>query len=125
DTTILTRAGLDFVQLPPRLNEPHADPDRVETALPEPLEEAALTAALDAFEPDLVVFDTHAPMRVVRHVATIGARAVLVLRELRAEALRSFVASGAPLWFDRIVVPHDPGEVDLGPLAEAAVALVK
>lgn len=124
DTSMLTRAKLDHVQLPPRLNEPHADPDRVSTALPEPLEEAALTAALDVFAPDLVVFDTHAPMRVVRHVTAIGARVVLVLRELRPEALRSFAASGAPLAFDRIVVPHDTGEVDLRALADAPVSLV-
>ena len=124
DTSMLTRAGLDHVQLPSRLNEPHADPDRALTALPEPLEEAALAAALDVFGPDLVVFDTHAPMRVVRHVASIGARAVLVLRELRPEALRSFARSGALLAFDRIVVPHDPGEVDLDALGEAPVALV-
>jgi radical SAM protein with 4Fe4S-binding SPASM domain len=124
DTSILSRAGLDYVQLPPRLGEPHADPDRVSTALPEPLEEAALAATLDAFEPDLVVFDTHAPMRVVAHVGSLGARSVLVLRELRPEALRAFAASGAPQAFDRIVVPHDPGEVDLSALDGAPVALV-
>lgn len=59
DTSLLAGAQLDHVQLPPRLVEPHADPDRVRTALPEPIEEAALTAALDVFAPDLVVFDTH------------------------------------------------------------------
>jgi radical SAM protein with 4Fe4S-binding SPASM domain len=116
-------AGLDFVQLPPRLHEPHADPERVHTALPEPLEEAALVAALTAFAPDLVVFDTHAPVRVVRQVAALGARAVLVLRELRPEVLRAQVASGALLVFDRIVVPHDPGEVDLAAFGELPVTL--
>jgi radical SAM protein with 4Fe4S-binding SPASM domain len=123
DTSLLARAKLDFVQLPPRLLEPHADPERCEAALPEPIEEAALRAALDAFAPDLVVFDTHAPMRVVRHATSIGARTVLVLRELRPEALRSFVSSGAPLAFDRIVVPHDEGEVDLALLEAAPVAV--
>jgi radical SAM protein with 4Fe4S-binding SPASM domain len=124
DTSMIARAGLDFVQLPPRLAEPHADPDRARIALPEPLEEGVLVAALEAFRPDLVVFDTHAPIRIVRHVAKLGARAVLVLRELRAEALRSFVKSGAALEFDRIVVPQEPGEMDLTPLAGLPVALV-
>jgi len=124
DTTMLSKAKLDFVQLPPRLNEPHADPDRCLLALPEALEETALASALDAFEPDLVVFDTHAPMSLVRYTATIGARAVLVLRELRPEALRSFVASGAATSFDRIVLPHEPGEVDVEPLDGAPVVLV-
>ncbi|HEX4418147.1 MAG TPA: glycosyltransferase [Kofleriaceae bacterium] len=123
DPSLLVRAGIDFVQLPPRLNEPHADPARVHTALPEPLEEAALVAALTAFAPDLVVFDTHAPIRVVRRVAALGARAVLVLRELRPAALRAFVASGAGLAFDRIVVPHDPGEVDLAAFGALPVIL--
>lgn len=124
DTSLLCAAKLDFVQLPPRLAEPHADPDRCTTALPEPIEEAALVAALDVFAPDLVVFDTHAPMRLVRHATSMGARVVLVLRELRPEAMRAFAASGAHLAFDRIVVPHDPGEVDLTPLGGAAVSLV-
>ncbi len=123
DTTLLARAGLDFVQLPPRLAEPHADPDRVRTALPEPLEEAALTAAFTAFRPDLVVFDTHAPMRVVRAVTAMGARSVLVLRELRPEALRAVVANGSLAQFDRVVVPHDAREVDVAAFGEAAVML--
>ena len=119
DTSMLTRAKLDFVAFPARLHEPHADPTRVRTALPPTVEEAALLAALQVFAPDLVVFDTHAPMAVVRELAHLGehgARAVLVLRELRADALRAFVASGAPAWFDRIVVPHEPHEVDMRPL---------
>lgn len=123
DPSLLVAAGLDFIQLPPRLHEPHADPLRVHAALPEPLEEAALVAALTAFAPDLVVFDTHAPMRVVRHVAELGARAVLVLRELRPEALGALVASGALLAFDRIVVPHDPDEVELAAFGELPVTL--
>jgi radical SAM protein with 4Fe4S-binding SPASM domain len=125
DTSFIANAGLDFVQLPPRLaGEPHADPERVCTALPQPLEEAVLVAALDAFTPDLVVFDTHAPMRLVDHAATLGARAVLVLRELRPEALRSFAASAVALAFDRIVVPHEPGDMDLAPLADLPFELV-
>lgn len=113
DTTLLRRAGLDFVRLPPRLAEPHADPDRVRRALPEPYEHAALCAALDVFRPDLLVFDTHAPLALARHAASLGARSALILRELRPEALASFLASSAPAVFDRIVVPHEPGEVDL------------
>ncbi|HWO18735.1 MAG TPA: glycosyltransferase [Kofleriaceae bacterium] len=123
DTTLLERAGLDFVQLPPRLDEPHTDPERARTALPAPLEEAALIAAFEAFGPDLVVFDTHAPMRVVHRLAALGARCVLVLRELRPEVLRAFVTSGAPLAFDRIVVPHEPGELPLEALGEAPAVL--
>jgi radical SAM protein with 4Fe4S-binding SPASM domain len=117
DTTLLARAGIDFVALPPRLGEPHADPDRSRRALPDPLEQAALAAALTVFGPDLVVFDTHAPLPLARHAASIGARAVLVQRELRPEALRAFLASAAPAAFDRIVVPHPRGEVDLAPFA--------
>ncbi|HEU4726927.1 MAG TPA: glycosyltransferase [Kofleriaceae bacterium] len=121
DPSLLVRSGIDFVQLPPRLVEPHADPRRVHGALPEPLEEAALSAALAAFAPDLVVFDTHAPARVVERVAALGARAVLVLRELRPEALRRLVGGGALAMFDRIVVPHEPGEVDLAAFGELPV----
>lgn len=44
DVSLLVASGIDFVQLPPRLDEPHADPRRVHAALPGPLEEAALIA---------------------------------------------------------------------------------
>jgi len=124
DASLVGDAGLDFVQLPPRLNEPHVDPARARTALPEPVEEAALVAVLETFRPDLVVFDTHAPIRVVHRVTARGARSVLVLRELRPEALRSFAAGSAPLAFDRIVVPHEPGDMDLAPLVGLPIALV-
>ena len=123
DTSTLSRAGFDFVRFPPSLAEPHADPDRVRRALPAPLEHAALAAALDAFGPDLVVFDTHAPLALARHAAAIGARAVLVQRELRPEAFAAFLASAAPATFDRIVVPHDPGEVDLRGTAHLPVTV--
>jgi len=103
DTTLLD--GLDWVALPPRLNEPHADPTRARTSLPEPHEEAAILAAIEAFSPHLVVFDTHAPMRVV---SALRCRSVLVFREQRPEPTAAFAASGAPTFFDRVLVPHDP-----------------
>lgn len=124
DTSMLAAARLDHVRFPPRLDEPHADPERVHHALPPRLEEDAFFAALAAFAPDLVVFDTHPPLGVVTRLATIGARAVLVQRELRPEALRAFVASGAAILFDRIVVPHDAGEVDLASYDGAPAVLV-
>ncbi|MCL2447648.1 MAG: hypothetical protein FWD17_01740, partial [Polyangiaceae bacterium] len=113
DTTMIERAGFDFVGFPARLGEPHADPRRVRRALPGPLEHAAQGAALRVFRPDAVVFDTHAPIPLARYAAEIGARTVLIQREIRPEALEAFLASEAVSAFDRIVVPHEPGEVDL------------
>ncbi|MBS2020018.1 MAG: glycosyltransferase [Deltaproteobacteria bacterium] len=125
DVSMLEREGIDFVRVPPRLGEPHADPARVEASLDELEEEAVLFGALDAFAPHVVVFDTHAPLRVVRHATSIGARTVLVLRELRDEAMRSFARSAAALAFDRIVVPHEPGDVDLSPLVDAGAPVIE
>ncbi len=124
DLTLLERAGLDYVQLPPRLAEPHAEVTRVTSALPEPVEEAALDAIFAAFKPDLVVFDTHAPMRVVEWLTASGVRSVLVQRELRPDALRSFLAKGLALGFDQIVVPHDASEVDAAVYGDTPVELV-
>ena len=124
DTSLLERAGIDHVQLPPRLLEPHADPARVHAALPEPLEEAALLAVFRAFSPDLVVFDTHAPMRVVRELTAANIRSVLVQRELRPEVLRSLVAKDTLLAFDRVIVPHDASEIDPSAFGDAVVELV-
>jgi radical SAM protein with 4Fe4S-binding SPASM domain len=123
DTSLLKRARLDFVSVPPRLAEPHADPDRVRRALPAPLEHAALAAALGAFRPDLIVFDTHAPIALARYATSIGARTLLVQRELRPRTLEAFFAGEAPLAFDRIVVPHEPDEVDLGGAQHLPVAV--
>lgn len=123
ETAVLEREGLDFIRFPARLAEPHADPTRVETALPDDEEHAAFEAALGAFAPDVVVFDTHAPPRLVAHASSLGARTVLVLRELRAEALSALLASGAVAAFDRVVVPHEAGEVDLGPLEAAGLSV--
>jgi len=113
DTSRVEAAGFDFVQFPPRLAEPHADPHRARSGLPEDLSNAALLGAFEAFRPDLVVFDTHAPAAVVRGAAALGARTVLVLRELRPKAFREFLSGKAADDFDRIVVPHGPGEVSL------------
>ena len=124
DTSLLRRADLDFVQLPPRLGEPHADPDRSRVALPEPLERAALDGVFAAFAPDLVVFDTHAPMHAVRALHERGARSVLVLRELRPDALRAFIARGDARWFARIIVPHDASDLDTSALAGLPYELV-
>jgi radical SAM protein with 4Fe4S-binding SPASM domain len=121
DTSRLEAEGIDFVRLPPRLADPHADPDRVRRSLPSPLEHAALAGALRAFRPDLVVFDTHAPPALARFAAAVGARTVLVQRELRRRDLAAFFAGEAPLAFDRIVVPHDPSEVDLSGAAHLPV----
>lgn len=124
DTSLLESRGLDFVAFPPRVTEPHADPGRATRALPDALEEAAILAALRAFGADLVVFDTHAPMKVVRELPSLGARAVLVLRELRPEAMRSLISSDALRWFDRVIVPHEPDEVDASELARVAPTVV-
>ncbi len=114
DVSMLERAGLDYVRLPPRAAEPHADPGRCRRALFGPLERAALAAVYETFAPDLAAFDTHAPPWLVEHAAALGARTAFVLRELRPAALSAWLASPEALGFDRIVVPHEPGEVDLG-----------
>lgn len=116
--------GIDYVQLPPRLDEPHADPARIREALAPPHEHAALIAIFEAFAPHLVIFDTHAPPRVVRALAERGIRSTLVLRELRPEVVRGLVGSGSLLAFDRIVVPHEPDEFDTSPLADLPVDVV-
>ena len=124
DTRLLEDTGLDYVKFPPRLAEPHADPSRAAIALPEPLDEAALEGAIAAFAPDLVVFDTHAPLALVRRLRDKSARTVLVLREVRPDALRSFAAKGGTEAFDRIVVPQEAGDMDLSVLAGAPVERV-
>jgi radical SAM protein with 4Fe4S-binding SPASM domain len=112
DASMLEREGLDFVQLPPRLAEPHVAPRRALVALPEGLHHRAFEAVVEAFDPQLVVFDTHAPPRLVVHASRRGARTALVQRELRPAALAAFLRGPAALWFDRIVMPHDAGEID-------------
>lgn len=114
DTSLLRRAGLDHVRLPPRLGEPHASPERALRSLDEGLERAAACAVLDAFEPELVAFDTHPPAWLVHHARGLRARVALVLRELRPEHRDRLLRGPLALRFDRILVPHEPDEVDEG-----------
>lgn len=112
DPTLLSDHGFDFVHLPPRAGEPHADPWRAWTGLPDELDTIAVLAALEAFGPDLVVFDTHAPAALVEAVTALGARTALILRELRPEVMAGFLAGPAARAFDTILLPHDADEVD-------------
>ncbi len=113
DVSMLRAEGLAYVQLPPRLSEPHLDPTRARRALPVHLEHEAQSSVIEAFGPELVVFDTHAPRPVAARAAALGARCVLVLRELRPEALLSWLRSPAARLFHRIVFPHAPDEIDV------------
>jgi glycosyltransferase involved in cell wall biosynthesis/MoaA/NifB/PqqE/SkfB family radical SAM enzyme/predicted glycosyltransferase len=113
DCRLLRACGLDYVQFPLRLDEPHADPDRATAGLPAELDAAAQCGALRAFAPDLVVFDTHAPWPLVQCARGLGARSVLVLRELKPEAWSRLFGRFAPWAFDRIVIPHEPGDIDV------------
>ncbi len=112
DVSLLEREGIDYVQVPPRLAEPHADPERALRGFPEDLDHAAALAVLETFRPDLAVFDTHAPVPVVRGAGDLGARRALILRELRPAAMRRFWDGVASLEFDRILLPHEPEEID-------------
>ncbi len=111
DPQLLRDDGFDFVHLPPRLSEPHADPTRASTGLPDDLDSLAVLAALEVFRPDLVVFDTHAPPGLVEATTALGARAVLVLRELRPDVMDRWLASPAAGAFDQLLVPHGEDEV--------------
>lgn len=111
DPRLLRDHGFDFVHLPPRCNEPHADPRRSWEGLPDDLDTLAALAAFEVFRPDVVVFDTHAPPALVDGVTALGARAVLVLRELRPEVSAAWLRSAHSRAFDQLLVPHGPDEV--------------
>lgn len=112
DTSLLQKAALDFVRLPPRLSEPHVSPERSLLSLDKRLEHKAIQAILEVFFPDIVVFDTHPPPWLVHHVRSIGARATLVLRELRPQYLDHLLQGDLLRRFDRILIPHERTEVD-------------
>ena len=67
--------------------------------------------ALSMYAPDVVVFDTYAPPKLVAEARQRGAALVLVWRLCRPEHFRERLRRGLFHEFDRVVVPHTREDV--------------
>lgn len=66
-----------------------------------------LNHVVDEYDPRLVVFDTHVPMRMARKVLEEGRQSALVLRACREDFLqRRYLARDLFALFDLVLVPH-------------------
>jgi UDP-N-acetylglucosamine--N-acetylmuramyl-(pentapeptide) pyrophosphoryl-undecaprenol N-acetylglucosamine transferase len=83
-----------------------------------------LNHLVDEYDPQLVVFDTHAPHRVVRKVVDDGRRAALVFRACREEFLLRHLRQGSLAPFDLIVIPHSEEEFQAG-LSRSTLTLLR
>ena len=69
----------------------------------------AFFAAAAAFEPDLLLFDTHAPQALLRERAVEGIPRALILRTLTPGAAAKLFQSGMGAAFDCLILPGDLG----------------
>jgi predicted glycosyltransferase len=71
---------------------------------------ALLMHAIEAYEPRLLVFDTHFPMEVVARLHDSGQRLALVLRRCRDAYVERLVERGLLDRFSLLLVPHERDE---------------
>lgn len=71
----------------------------------------AFASAARAFEPDLLVFDTHVPKPLLRVPGLSGCARALVLRSVTDAAREALLSNGVLSSMDRVLVPGDFGVV--------------
>lgn len=102
----LRRLRIPAVVLPFDDAAPQLEPDRRRASVSAELGGRLLGHVVREYDPDVVVFDTHAPRRVVADARVDGRGTVLVLRRYRTELLAEHLRSGRLAEFDLILVPY-------------------
>ncbi len=69
-----------------------------------------LLHAVREYDPDVVVFDTHAPPRVVSEARREGRETILVLRRCRPKALEDSLDAGRLTDFTMVLAPYTADE---------------
>jgi predicted glycosyltransferase len=106
----LRRLNVPAVVLPGDDSAPMVEPARRERSVSRELAARILLHVMREYDPDVVVFDTHAPRRLVREARRDGRETVLVLRRCRNELLAEHLASGRLADFTLILAPYTRDE---------------
>jgi len=110
----LSRLNMPVMILPGSDAGPFIAPDRRARSVSSEFAARILDHVIDEYNPHIVVFDTHAPWRLVKKVVDQGRRATLVYRNCREEYLLKNLRDGFLARFHLILIPHSASEFQAG-----------
>ena len=99
------RLDVPVMVLPDRSGPP-TEPDKRVRSVSGRFAGNLLNHVVDEYDPRLVVFDTHIPIRMAHKVRDEGRMSALVFRACREEFLQRYLARDVFSQFDLILVPH-------------------
>lgn len=106
----LRRLNMPFIVLPGDDSGPLTDTDRRAGTLSAELNARILRHVIREYDPGVVVFDTHAPRRIVMDTRTDGRQSILVFRRCRPEHIREGLQNEFFSSFDLILTPYSEEE---------------
>lgn len=105
----LIRAQIPFVQMPGSDRSTVGVTDRRRSTLSNRLGIVLMCRVFEEYDPDVIVFDTHYPLRTLSRLAQHSRAAlVLILRACRVDYLRMQLERGDLACFDRVLVAESP-----------------
>ena len=104
------RLKMPVIVLPRDDSGPLIEVDRRTSTVSAEMNARMLRHVIREYNPALVVFDTHAPRRVVADTKSDGRHAVLVLRRCRPDTIHDNLTNGFYSSFDLILTPYQPEE---------------
>ncbi len=108
---LLERLRTPYVVLPRDDSGPFLAADRRLRSVSGDVAGRILRETMRAYDPKVVVFDTHAPRGLVEECREHGRQAVLVLRQCRDAAMQRMLREGMLSAFAAILLPHTPAEM--------------
>jgi predicted glycosyltransferase len=100
-----------LLQVPPDEREPSVLLNRRQRTLPAAVHHRMVSSMVRTLSPRVTVFDTHAPLEVVKAAHATGSQVVFVLRPLRADHLQRWCRTHAA-WVHQVLVPSERSEME-------------
>jgi predicted glycosyltransferase len=108
---LLEQLRTPYIVLPRDISGPLLAADRRLRSVSAGVAYRILRETIRAYDPKVVVFDTHAPRALVEECRAGGRHAVLVLRQCRDEAMERMLRDGTLSAFAAVLLPHAPAEL--------------
>jgi UDP-N-acetylglucosamine--N-acetylmuramyl-(pentapeptide) pyrophosphoryl-undecaprenol N-acetylglucosamine transferase len=110
----LRRLNMPVMILPDDDSGPLVAPDRRSRSVSREFSSRLLNHAIQEYDPRAVVFDTHAPWRLVKKVVDEGREPILVYRRCKEEFILKHLRDGFLSRFHLVLIPHDEAEFQSG-----------
>jgi predicted glycosyltransferase len=108
---LLKRLRMPSIVLPHDDNGPLIGVDRRRRTVSAKVLRRILSETVRAYDPKVLVFDTHAPLDLVEETRQDGRRSVLVLRHCRDVVLAKMLRDGALSLFGLVLLPHSRAQL--------------